>query len=371
LSDSSSSFNTSLSESEHYAEEILSTNRSHGSANSRPIKALKCSLESKLSRQEGRITTVENIMQESTDMYGGKHLNDLYAPSAQRLAIKLAIAVKGERLKDSVLTLNGEESANSDKTPWSSAELAVFKRVMMRKCKLNSEQFSKKFSSYRTAVNSRSRYEYSIHLKRLGIKPKSKQARMFSRSKKHHNQSSSDDDNDVANNPIVKKSVKFSRQLTQDIPMTDFVESSDQTQPVPLSPLVICSRLGHPSSESATTESDPISSSNSLPTKSTFERAESTASNSVSNFNSILKPNKNVSMSSLPISDSKLDQPALTSAQTSSLQDLTATTVAPVVHACQTNSITNYFRVASATTFSPLGKSSIKITKKKQDNNES
>ena len=122
-------------------------------------------------------------MQESTEMYGGKNLNDLYAPSAQRLAIKLAIAVKGERLKDSVLTLNGEESANSDKTPWSSAELAVFKRVMMRKCKLNSEQFSKKFSSYRTAVNSRSRYEYSIHLKRLGIKPKSKQARMFSRSK--------------------------------------------------------------------------------------------------------------------------------------------------------------------------------------------
>ena len=100
---------------------------------SRPIKALKCSLESKLSRQEGRITAVENIMQESTEMYGGKNLNDLYAPSAQRLAIKLAIAVKGERLKDSVLTLNGEVSANSDKTPWSSAELAVFKRVMMRK----------------------------------------------------------------------------------------------------------------------------------------------------------------------------------------------------------------------------------------------
>jgi hypothetical protein len=175
----------------------------------------------------------------------------------------------------------------------------------------------------------------------------------------------------VANNPIVKKSVKFSRQLTQDIPMTDFVESSDQTQPVTPSPLVICSRLGHPSSESATTESEPISSSNSLPTKSTFERAESTASNSVSNFNSILKPNKNVSMSNLPISDSKPDQPALTSAQASSLQDLTAPTVAPVVHACQTNSITNYFKVASATTFSPLGKSSITITKKKQNNNES
>ena len=88
MSDSSSSFNTSLSESEHYADEISSTNRSQGSANSRPIKALKCSHESKLSRQEGRIMAVENIMQESTDMYGGKNLNDLYAPSAQRLTIK-------------------------------------------------------------------------------------------------------------------------------------------------------------------------------------------------------------------------------------------------------------------------------------------
>lgn len=88
FSDSSSLFNTSLSESEHFADEILSTNRSQGSANSRPIKALKCSHESKLSRQEGRIMAVENIMQESTDMYGGKNLNDLYAPSAQRLTIK-------------------------------------------------------------------------------------------------------------------------------------------------------------------------------------------------------------------------------------------------------------------------------------------
>ena len=62
----------------HVADENPSTNRSQGSANSRPIKALKCSLESKLSRQEGRITAVENIMQESTEMYGGKNLNDLY-----------------------------------------------------------------------------------------------------------------------------------------------------------------------------------------------------------------------------------------------------------------------------------------------------
>jgi len=118
------------------------------------------------------------------EMYGGKNLNDLYAPSAQRLAIKLAIAIKGDESKDCVLTENGEASANSDKRPWSGGELNVFRRVMMRKCKLNSEQFSKKFSCYRTAVNSRSRYEHRIYLKRLGIEPNSKQARMCSRSTK-------------------------------------------------------------------------------------------------------------------------------------------------------------------------------------------
>ena len=109
------------------------------SAGNRTIKALKESLESKLTRQESRITAVENNMQEMPEMYGGKNLNDLFAPSAQRLAIKLAIAVKGDDLKDCVLTENGEASANSDKRPWSGGELIVFRRVMMRKCKLNSE----------------------------------------------------------------------------------------------------------------------------------------------------------------------------------------------------------------------------------------
>ncbi len=65
------------------------------STGNRPIKALKGSLESKLTRQESRITAVENNMQEMPEMYGGKNLNDLFAPSAQRLAIKLAIAIKG------------------------------------------------------------------------------------------------------------------------------------------------------------------------------------------------------------------------------------------------------------------------------------
>jgi 16S rRNA G527 N7-methylase RsmG len=83
---------------------------------------------------------------------------------------------------------------------------------------------------------------------------------------------------------------------------------------------------------------------------------------------------KNVSITNMPISESKPDQPVLTSVQTSSLQQssiFTAPTVAPAVHACKTNSITNYFKVASKTTFSPSGNSSLTITKKKQNNNES
>ena len=84
---------------------------------------------------------------------------------------------------------------------------------MMRKCKLNSEQFSKKFSCYRTAVNSRSRYEHRIYLKRLGIEPNSKQARMSSRSTKNRRQSNSDDDE--PSTKTVKKTVSFSDQLTR------------------------------------------------------------------------------------------------------------------------------------------------------------
>ena len=130
----------SSSDCENFAEETPGTASGiQRFTGNRPIKALKGSLESKLTRQENRITAVENNMQEMPEMYGGKNLNDLFAPSAQRLAIKLAIAVKGDDLKDCVLTENGEASANSDKRPWSGGELIVFRRVMMRKCKLNSE----------------------------------------------------------------------------------------------------------------------------------------------------------------------------------------------------------------------------------------
>jgi len=129
-----------LSQHDSSESSILQYASSSDSEN-RPIKALKGSLESKLTRQESRITAVENNRQEMPEMYGGKNLNDLYAPSAQRLAIKLAIAIKGDESKDCVLTENGEASANSDKRPWSGGELNVFRRVMMRKCKLNSEQF--------------------------------------------------------------------------------------------------------------------------------------------------------------------------------------------------------------------------------------
>jgi hypothetical protein len=208
-SESSILQHASTSDSENYADETPGTSSGiQRSPGYRPIKALKGSLESKLTRQESRITAVENNMQEMPEMYGGKNLNDLFAPSAQRLAIKLAIAIKGDDLKDCVLTENGEASANSDKRPWSGGELNVFRRVMMRKCKLNSEQFSKKFSCYRTAVNSRSRYEHRIYLKRLGIEPNSKQARMCSHSTKNRRQSNSDDVE--PSTKTVKKTVSFS-----------------------------------------------------------------------------------------------------------------------------------------------------------------
>jgi len=113
-SESSILQHASTSDSENFADETPGTASGiQRSTGYRPIKALKGSLESKLTRQESRITAVENNMQETPEMYRGKNLNDLFAQSAQRLAIKLAIAIKGDDLKDCVLTENGEASANS------------------------------------------------------------------------------------------------------------------------------------------------------------------------------------------------------------------------------------------------------------------
>ena len=127
---------------------------------------------------------------------------------------------------------------------------------MMRKCKLNSEQFSKKFSCYRTAVNSRSRYEHRIYLKRLGIEPNSKQARMCSRSTKNRRQSNSDDDE--PSTKTVKKTVSFSDQLTQDIPPA-FDENGDESNST--SPIVISSKIDRPSLASGSIQRDQIPSS--------------------------------------------------------------------------------------------------------------
>ncbi len=114
-----------------------------------------------------RITAIENNLHEEEDVFNRKNLNDIFAPTGPKMAIKLALAIKGDSLKDHVLTDNGEESANSDRTPWTTEEIAIFTRVMKRKCKLNSEQFAKKFSTYKTAVNSRSLYDNRRHLKSL------------------------------------------------------------------------------------------------------------------------------------------------------------------------------------------------------------
>ena len=88
----------------------------------------------------------------------------------QKLAIKLALAIKGADLKDCVFTEDGEESSNSTRIPWKIDEISVFRRTMMRKCKLNSEQFFSKISQFKKAINGRSRYEHKKYLDGLGVK---------------------------------------------------------------------------------------------------------------------------------------------------------------------------------------------------------
>ena len=68
----------------------------------RPIKALKSCFERKLSKQESRLTAVENNMQETDEFFNGNNLNDIFASSGPKLAIKLAKAIKGDNLKDCV-----------------------------------------------------------------------------------------------------------------------------------------------------------------------------------------------------------------------------------------------------------------------------
>ena len=124
----------------------------------------------------------------------------------------------------------------------------------MRKCKLNSEQYSKKFSTYRTAVNSRSRYDYSQYKKRIGVLPNSQRSKAFSKSKKNKpNNSFEDDDQGLSSSN--KKSVTFSSPLSQQIPLNDELVSS---------PLVLASKPVS-SNASSTISQEPTTSSNSGP----------------------------------------------------------------------------------------------------------
>ena len=221
---SSSESENNLSDDESASNDVC---RSSSKTHSRPFSVLKNSFDKKLSKQDNRITDMENNLTEAQELWNGKNLNDLWASSGPKLAIKLAVAIKGADLKDCVLTEDGEESPNSTRIPWCIEEIAVFRRVMMRKCRLNSEQFSKKFSTYRSAVNGRSRYDHKEHLKRLGVKPKTRRANFYSKSKKNIQVSSDEDDASQSITSHSKsKTVSFSTPVSQSIKSTHFTQAS-------------------------------------------------------------------------------------------------------------------------------------------------
>jgi hypothetical protein len=215
----------------------------------------------------------------------------------------------------------------------------------MRKCKLNSEQFSKKFSCYRTAVNSRSRYEHRIYLKRLGIEPNSKQARKCSRSTKTRRQSNSDDDE--PSTITVKKTVSFSDQITQDIPPA-FDENGDESNST--SPIVISSKIDRPSLASGSNQRDQLPSSK--PRKSSPKIHHETSP--------ILEPPTELSVSSTTREASAESNytlttstitPALSPILASQSDNMSASSGPFLVPPSQTNSIKNYFKVTSRTVF--------------------
>ena len=272
-----------------------------------PLKAFKSSLEQKISKQDTRITAMENNMNEEDEIFNGKNLNDIFASTGQKLAIKLAIAMKGDSLKDYVLTENGEESANSDRIPWTIAEIAVLRKVMMRKCKLNSEQFAKKYSSYKTAINSRSRYDYREHLKRLGIKPNSKRARILSKSKKNRFYLSSDEEEDSRSTFKKKKVVSFSSPLSQSI-LDDTLgapaEASTSTV-VSIPSNTAATQQSNLSSTSSLTASDIVNSNNiqqsQLMATSSPTIPDSSASSLPSNQSSVLNSTNAQKLLQLPL----------------------------------------------------------------------
>jgi hypothetical protein len=221
---SSSEFDSESHSSLDYS---FSNESSHHSNNShkQPNKAFKSSLANKLAKQESRLTVVENNLIEKDEMWNGKNLNEIHASTSQKLAIKLALAIKGADLKDCVFTEDGEESSNSTRIPWTLDEISVFRRTMMRKCKLNSEQFFSKISQFKKAINGRSRYEHKKYLDELGVNMKSKRAKLYSKSKKNNPLSSDDEDENDSSSQINRKHrVRFSSTLIKPI------DSNEQDQ---------------------------------------------------------------------------------------------------------------------------------------------
>jgi len=111
----------------------------------------------------------------------------------------------------------------------------VFKRLMMRKCKFNSEQFCKKLPEYKKAVNGRSRYEHLKYLKRFGINPKSRSAKLFSKSKKNLPIINSENEENNSSSQAKRKNVSFSIPLSQSIPNKE-LESFESTNKTTLTP---------------------------------------------------------------------------------------------------------------------------------------
>ena len=85
-----------------------------------------------MTRQDNRITLMDKQLNEDED----ENLNDIFALTGQKLAVKLSVLINGDALIDHVLTDIGENSTNSSSIPWKPAEI-----------------IAKKFPSNKAAVN--------------------------------------------------------------------------------------------------------------------------------------------------------------------------------------------------------------------------
>ena len=88
---------------------------------------------------------------------------------------------------------------------------------------------------YKKAVNGRSRYEHLKYLKRFGINPKSRSAKLFSKSKKNLPIINSENEENNSSSQAKRKNVSFSIPLSQSIPNKELesFESANKTTITP------------------------------------------------------------------------------------------------------------------------------------------